>query len=186
MALSRTKAFIMLVTPSSITIHVHAPGPRQHLLSRWQLFAFSSGSKTMVYSNGIIRVLPLYIFWVYFIIGYNIVFLNIVSLNLDFNTSGKIWPKIFSIVDSSIYYTLIIQFLPKTLWCGMYFTFTVACVVHYISIWQRGKILSDNWEKCVTIHGIRISILSLLFLLLIYIFKIRYINTGKSIPHGLY
>ena len=29
-------------------MHVHAPGTRQHLLSSWQLFAFSYGSKTMV------------------------------------------------------------------------------------------------------------------------------------------
>ena len=36
----------MLVTPSSITMYVHAPSTRHHSLSCWQLSAFSSGSKT--------------------------------------------------------------------------------------------------------------------------------------------
>ena len=36
-------------------------------LSRWQLSALSSGSKTMVSSDGIFRVLPSYVLWAYFI-----------------------------------------------------------------------------------------------------------------------
>ena len=66
MALSQSKAFIILVTPSSVTMHVHTPGTRQHSLSRWQLFAFSSGSKTMVSFDGIFHVIPSYVrSWAY-------------------------------------------------------------------------------------------------------------------------
>ena len=67
MALSRSKAFVMLVTPSSVTMHVHAPGTRQHLLSLWHLFDFSSGIETMVSFDGIFHVLPSYVLWAYFI-----------------------------------------------------------------------------------------------------------------------
>ena len=69
MALSRSKAFILLVTPSSVTMHVHVPITRQHSLSCWQMFAFSSRSETMVYFDGIFRVLPSYALWAYSIIS---------------------------------------------------------------------------------------------------------------------
>ena len=56
----------MLVTLSTVTMHVHKPGNCQHLLSRWQLFAFSSRSETMLSFDGIFCVIPSYVrSWAY-------------------------------------------------------------------------------------------------------------------------
>ena len=63
-------------TGSVVVLVVHAPGTRQHSLSRWQLFTFSSGSETMVSFNGIFCVLPSYVFWAYFISPLKIFILN--------------------------------------------------------------------------------------------------------------
>ena len=76
MALSRSKAFIMLVTPSLVTMHVKAPVTRQHSLPRWQIFAFSSGIETMVSFDGIFRGLLSYILWAYFSSPLKIFILN--------------------------------------------------------------------------------------------------------------
>ena len=76
LAVSQPKSFIMLVTPSLVTMHVKAPGTRQHLLSLWQLFAFSYGIETMVSFDGIFCGLPSYVLWAYFISPLKIFILN--------------------------------------------------------------------------------------------------------------
>ena len=77
--------------------------------------------------------------------------------------AGNIFPMIFWFLESNITYTLIIRILPNNLWYGICFTLAIVIVFNYVSYWQsknmRYKCLLGEWEWCITMHSIRISIL---------------------------
>ena len=117
-------------------------------------------------------------------IGYHIVAI-LSTFNLDFNTSGNIWPMVFLFVDASIHYTLIINLFPNDLWCGIWFTLTIVRVVHCSSIYQyRTHALwvtgSNAWPKMVS------AAVFFFFYFYFCAFKIKYINIGQPTTYGMY
>ena len=120
---------------------------------------------------------------------------NIAPIDLDINTSGNIWPTVLWCVDSSIHYTLTINFLPNYSCCVILFIISIVIVVHCGSYLHRETIcdscLLGDWNKYITTHGTSISIVYLSSFFpcsndCFYEYNIQDINLGQSTPYRMH